>query len=97
MVVWLFFFICSHNQLDSIQFKGYRCLKKIIHLIDSKNEWLLLSAGFTAKFELVFVSTLENCFSWKFHFKASGKCVGSSKELGILKTALRLRDQYVFM
>ena len=31
--------------------------------IDSKNEWLLLSASFTAKFGLVFVLTLENAFS----------------------------------
>ena len=30
------------------------------HQIDSKNEWLLLSERFTAKFELVFVLTLEN-------------------------------------
>ena len=33
------------------------------HQIDSKNEWLLLSARFTTKFELVFVLTLENTFS----------------------------------
>ena len=38
----------------------YRCLKNVIHQIDSKNEWLLLSARFTAKFGLVFVLTLEN-------------------------------------
>ena len=57
------FVIPLHNQLNSIQFKGYKCLKKIIHLIDSNNEWLLLSAGSTAKFELVFVSILENSFS----------------------------------
>ena len=31
--------------------------------IDSKNEWFLLSVSFTAKFELVFVLTLENAFS----------------------------------
>ena len=31
--------------------------------IDSKNEWLLLQASFTAKFGLVFVLTLENAFS----------------------------------
>ena len=30
--------------------------------IDSKNEWFLLSVSFTAKFELVFVLTLENVF-----------------------------------
>ena len=31
--------------------------------IDSKNEWLLLAASFTAKLELVFVLTLENVSS----------------------------------
>ena len=41
----------------------YRCLKNVIHQIDSKNRWLLLSAGFRAKFGLVFVLTLENAFS----------------------------------
>ena len=41
----------------------YRCLKNVIHQIDSKNGWLLLSASFTAKFGLVFVLTLENTFS----------------------------------
>ena len=43
--------------------KEYRCLRNVIHQIDSKNEWLLLSASFTAKFGLVFVLTLENAFS----------------------------------
>ena len=41
----------------------YICLKKVIHQIDRKNEWLLLSASFTAKFGLVFALTLENTFS----------------------------------
>ena len=41
----------------------YRCLKNVIHQIDSKNGWLLLSARFTAKFGLVFVLTLENAYS----------------------------------
>ena len=35
--------------------------------------------SFTAKFESVFVSTLENAFSWGFHFKAKRKSIGSSK------------------
>ena len=38
-------------------------LKNVIHQTDSKNEWLLLSVTFTAKFELVFVLTFENDFS----------------------------------
>ena len=37
----------------------YRCLKNVIHQIDSKNGWMLHSA----KFGLVFVLTLENAFS----------------------------------
>ena len=36
--------------------------EKGIRQVDSKNEWLLLSVSFTAKFELVFVLTLENVF-----------------------------------
>ena len=32
-----------------------RCLKNVIHQIDSKNEWLLLPASFTAKFGLVLI------------------------------------------
>ena len=41
----------------------YRCLKNVIHQIDSKHGWLFLSASFTAKFGLVFALTLENAFS----------------------------------
>ena len=56
-----------HNQLSSIRsiikYEEYRCLNNVIHQIDSKNEWLLLSASFTAKFGLVFVLTMENTFS----------------------------------
>ena len=53
-----------HNQLGSIHtYKESRCLKNVIHQIDSKNEWLLLSVTFTAKLELVFVLTFENAFS----------------------------------
>ena len=33
------------------RFKDYRCLKNVIHHIGSKNEWLLLSESFAAKFE----------------------------------------------
>ena len=38
--------------------------EKRVPRIDSKNEWLLLSVTFTAKFELTFVLTLENTFSY---------------------------------
>ena len=46
-----------------ITYQGYSCLKNVIHQIDSKNEWLLFPATFTAKLGLVFVLTLENPFS----------------------------------
>ena len=45
-----------------------------------KNKWLLLSANFSAKFELVFVLTLENAFSWRIYFKANRKSIGFSKK-----------------
>ena len=38
-------------------------LKNVIHEIDSKNGWLLLSVSFTTKFGLILVLTLENAFS----------------------------------
>ena len=47
---------------------------------DTKNEWFLLSASFTAKFGLAFVITLESTFSLRFHFKANRKGIGSSKK-----------------
>ena len=47
MAAWLLlaFFISLHKQLRSIRsihsrIKEYRCLKNVIHQIDSKNEWL---------------------------------------------------------
>ena len=53
----------------------------MIHqILDSKNEWLRLSASCTAKFRSVFVLTLENDFSKRFHFKANRKSNGSSKK-----------------
>ena len=45
--------ICLHNQLSSFNSSPYRCLKNVIHQINSKNRWLLLSVTFTAKLELV--------------------------------------------
>ena len=69
MTAWLLltFFVCLENQLSSIhsitRTKKCRCLKKMIHQIESKNEWLLLSAGFAGKFVLVFVLTMEKAFS----------------------------------
>ena len=49
----------------------YICLKNVIHQIDNKNGWLLLSASFTAKIGLVFVLTLENAFFRGFIFKST--------------------------
>ena len=64
---WLLltFFICSHNELSSIRYpsshiKQCRCLKKVVYRIDSKYERFLLSASFTAKFEVIFVLTQDN-------------------------------------
>ena len=72
-----------HMFTQSIKFYTFhyhsRCFKNVIHQIDSKNEWLLLSASVTAKFELVFVLTLENAFSWRFHSKANRRSSCSSK------------------
>ena len=42
-----------------------------------KNEWLLLSVSFTTKFGLVFVLTLENTCSQRFHFKDNRKSISS--------------------
>ena len=71
----------------------------MIHQMDSKSEWLLLSVYFMAKYELAFVLTFENAFSQGFHFKTVGKSIGSSKKtvLGIFKTVIHLRDRHIFM
>ena len=42
------------------------CLKNLIHQIDSENEWLLLSACFTAKSGLLFVLALKNSLEVSF-------------------------------
>ena len=57
MAAWLLLiiFICLNSQLSSIH-------SITIYQVDRKNDWLLLSAGFTAKVGLVFVLTLENAF-----------------------------------
>ena len=39
--------------------------------MDSKNEWLLLSANFTAKFELVFVLNWKTLFLRDFILKTT--------------------------
>ena len=57
-------------------------MKKVFDQIDFKNEWLLLSASFLAKFAFVFVITLENAFSSRFYFKTNRKGIGPSKKNG---------------
>ena len=46
-----------------IKYYRARMFEKCDSQLDNNKEWLLLSASFTAKFELVFVLTLENAFS----------------------------------
>ena len=60
---WSFLLFAQSIKFYTFHYYQYRCLKNVIHQIDSQNEWLLLSACFTAKFVLVFVLTLENAFS----------------------------------
>ena len=45
----------------------------MIRQVDSKNEWLFLSARFTGAFELVFVLTLGNAFLMGFILKPTEK------------------------
>ena len=61
---WLLltFFICSHNQLSSFNFIIVQMSENLIHQLDIKNEWLLLSVTFLTKLELVFVLTFKNAF-----------------------------------
>ena len=52
-----FYTFCYHL------FKEYRCLKNVNNQIDTKNEWLVLSANFTAKFGFGFcINTGKNFF-----------------------------------
>ena len=78
----LTYFIYLHNYvlhvlLSSINEQMFE--KCNIHQIDSKNDYLLLSVSFTAKFGLAFVLTLENALSQRFHFKANKNKTASSK------------------
>ena len=72
---------CLHKLVSLIihsifSYYKYRCLKHMIHQIDSKNEWLLLPASLG----LVFVLILGNAFSERFYFKANRNSIGSSKK-----------------
>ena len=71
---WLIltFSICLHNQLSSIHLlphmKEYRCLKKVIHQIDSNYEWLLLLASFCGKIWVCFCLDTGKCFFLEVSF-----------------------------
>ena len=58
---WRFSYVYTVNSVLLIPL-SYRCLKNVIHQIDNKNEWLLLSVTFKAKLELVFVLAFEKDF-----------------------------------
>ena len=64
-------------------------MKNVIHQLNSKNEWLLLSGNFTTKFGLVFVLTLENAFG--------GFILKQTAVPEIIKIAFRLRNRQVFL
>ena len=52
----------------------------MIHQVDTKDKCLLHWWSFTAKYELVFVLTLENGFYHGFYFKVNRNSIGSSKK-----------------
>ena len=73
MATWLlltsFIYVYTNNEVLYItlsHIKEYKCLKNVFHDIDSKNEWMLLSASFTSKFELVFVEHWKALFARSF-------------------------------
>ena len=66
----------------------------------TQNERLLLSASFTANFELVFDLTEENAFLRGFNLKSTERALKMffwKTILRIFKIILRLKDRYVFM
>ena len=74
------FYMFHCHVLKMYSLKMYSCLENMILQTDSKNEWLLLSASFTAKLELAFVLTLENAFFRDFILRAY---------IGLLKNGTR--------
>ena len=92
---WPFSYVYTMNWVLYIslsRIEGYRCLKNVIHQIDSKKEWLLLSARFTAQFRLVFVFTVENAFSLRFRFKIDKKSIHIFKIALVLEIGMFLCD-----
>ena len=49
---WRFSYVYKNNWVLLIPL-SFRCMKNVIHQIDGKNEWLVLSITYTAKFEVV--------------------------------------------
>ena len=62
-LTWLLNQLSSLHSIISTIPLSIISLKNVIHEIDSKNGWLLLSVSFTTKFGLILVLTLENAFS----------------------------------
>ena len=62
-LTWLLNQLSSIHSIISTIPLSIISLKNVIHEIDSKNGWLLLSVSFTTKFGLILVLTLENAFS----------------------------------
>ena len=56
-------FTQSVLHIPSSHIKQYRCLVKVIHQVVTKTKSLLILATCTAKFDVVFVLTLENVSS----------------------------------
>ena len=72
--------------------------ENVIHPVDNKNKWLLLSASFTAKFGLVFVLTPENAFFRGFILKLTERPYVLPKNCTRdFQIALRLKDLDIFM
>ena len=72
--------------------------EKVIHQIDSKNEWLVLLVTFTAKVELVFVLHSRTLFLRVVILKSTERpYVPLKNGTRDFQIALRLRDRHVFM
>ena len=92
----IFTLLCGASKGFMKAFKGFshfvrdqdvKVLEKGYSSNRQNEEWLLFSAGFTAKFELVLVLTQGNAF-----FKINRKSIGSSKNC----TRNYFQNNYVF-
>ena len=98
---WTFSYVYTNNLVPCIpllRIKEYKMFENVIHPVDNKNKWLLLSASFTAKFGLVFVLTLENAFFRGFILKLTERAYVLLKNCTRdFKIALPLKDRHIFM